>query len=247
MAGGLAHQIRNPLNYVKSALGTIRRDAEKVLSASKDPRNMAELEAIAARLERMFETAETGVRRIASTVDLMVRYSRDGYTRAPQPYDAFAAIRDVVSLVLPSADGAVEVAMELEGDGNVRCVPEELNQALTNIVENAIDAVPPDRAGRIEIRGKNDGASLFLSIKDNGVGIGADDLPKIFTAFYTTKQVGKGMGMGLTIARRVVTALGGTIDVSSRVGAGTEFTVRVPIDRIESRANAQPAMVEASP
>jgi signal transduction histidine kinase len=248
MAGGLAHQIRNPLNYVKSALGTIQRDAEKILQAANGAPKPAELDAIAKRLERMFQTAETGVRRIASTVDLMVRYSRDGYTRASQPYDAFAAIRDVVSLVLPTANHAVDVSIELEGDGLVACVPEELNQALTNLVENAIDAVAQDGSGKIRISGKNDGAALVLSIEDNGVGIGAEELPKIFNAFYTTKEVGKGMGMGLTITRRVVTALGGTIAVSSRVGSGTVVTIRVPCVRPEVRQKAgEPTLLEAAP
>src|SRR6185503_11590591 len=110
----------------------------------------------------------------------------------------------------------------LEGDGHVACVPEEINQVLTNVIENAIDAIPADGTGTVEIRGKSHGDALILSVKDNGVGIAPDELPKIFTAFYTTKEVGRGMGMELTIARRVVSALGGTIQVVSHVGSGTE-------------------------
>jgi signal transduction histidine kinase len=249
MAGGLAHQIRNPLNYVKSALGSIQRDSEKLLGIAQRDGELAGFDVVAARMEKMFQTAETGVRRIATTVDLMVRYSREGYTRATQPYDVFAAIRDVVSLVLPTADYRVTTSIELEGDGSIICVPEEFNQVLTNLIENAVDAVPTDGTGAIEIRGRNDGPLLVLSIKDNGVGIAQDDLPKIFTAFYTTKEVGRGMGMGLTIVRRVVTALGGAIDVSSRVGAGTEVSVRVPRAIRETRARepAEPNLLEATP
>jgi signal transduction histidine kinase len=228
MAGGLAHQIRNPLNYVKNALGSIQRDTEKLVVFARTPSDKGEFDALTARMERMFHTAETGVRRIGATVDLMVRYSREGYTRATQPYDVFAAVRDVVSLVLPTAEHGVTVSTELEGDGHVACVPEEFNQVLTNLVENAFDAVPTDGSGTVEIRGASDGATLVLSVKDNGVGIAPDELPKIFTAFYTTKDVGRGMGMGLTIARRVVSALGGTINVASHVGSGTEVLVKVP-------------------
>jgi signal transduction histidine kinase len=65
-------------------------------------------------------------------------------------------------------------------------------------------------------------------VKDNGSGIAPEDQSKIFNAFYTTKDVGRGTGLGLTIAHRVVTALGGSITVRSRVGAGSEFIVRVP-------------------
>jgi signal transduction histidine kinase len=251
MAAGLAHQIRNPLNYVKSALGSIQRDADKLVAVGREERatDSPEFDALGSRIERMFQTAETGVRRIAATVDLMVRYSREGYTRATQPYDVFAAIRDVVGLVLPAGEHGVTVSTELEGDGMLACVPEEFNQVLTNLVENAVDAVPADGSGNVWIRGKSDGSSLVLSVRDNGVGITVDELPKIFTAFYTTKEVGRGMGMGLTIARRVVTSLGGTIDVSSQVGSGTEVVVRVPRALREPRGRepAERMLLEAAP
>jgi signal transduction histidine kinase len=249
MAGGLAHQIRNPLNYVKNALGTIQRDSEKLLSIARADVDEGDFDALAGRMERMFHTAETGVRRIGATVDLMVRYSREGYTRATQPYDVFAAVRDVVTLVLPTAEYGVTVSTELQGDGHVACVPEEFNQVLTNLIENAIDAVPTDGTGTVEIRGRSEDGVLLLSVKDNGVGIAPEELPKIFTAFYTTKEVGRGMGMGLTIARRVVSALGGSIGVSSHVGSGTEVVVKVPqgVLEVRSRLPAEPSLLEAAP
>jgi len=248
MAGGLAHQIRNPLNYVASALATIQRDADKLLASSG--RSGDDLDALTSRIKKMFATAEIGVRRIAATVDLMVRYSREGYTRITQPYDVFAAIRDVVGLVVATGDYRAEVSTELEGEGLVGCVPEELNQVLTNLIENALDAVPTDGSGAVTIRGYAEGPMLVLRIKDNGVGIASDDLPKIFTAFYTTKDVGRGMGMGLTIVRRVITVLGGTIHVSSHVGSGTEFLVRIPRmvrEATRQREGAEPIWMEATP
>jgi signal transduction histidine kinase len=69
---------------------------------------------------------------------------------------------------------------------------------------------------------------LLLSVKDNGPGIPEANRSRIFDAFYTTKDVGRGMGMGLTITRRVVLAMGGSLTVKSQVGGGTEFLVRVP-------------------
>jgi signal transduction histidine kinase len=251
MAGGLAHQIRNPLNYVSNALRSIRRDSDKLvlMTQKESDARSPEIEAVTERIEKMFQTAETGVRRIATTVDLMVRYSREGYTRATQPYDAYAAIRDVVSLVIPTAECAVTVSSELVGDGVMACVPEEFNQVLTNIIENAADAVPADGTGTVRIRGYEEGAMLVLSVKDNGVGIGADELPKIFTAFYTTKEVGRGMGMGLTIVRRVVAALGGSIAVSSQIGTGTEITVRVPrvVREVRARELSDVTLLGATP
>jgi signal transduction histidine kinase len=231
LTGGLAHQIRNPLNYVKSAVASIQRDATRLVEASSERRPLAtpaELELIETRMRRLFETAESGVRRIADTVDLMVRYSREGYTRKLQPYDVYAAIHDVLALLLPSTEFDVAVSTELGGDGVVECVPEEFNQVLTNLLENALHALPSDGTGAIRIRGCNQGHMLVLSIRDNGPGISGEDQLRIFTAFYTTKDVGRGLGLGLAISRRAVTSLGGTIHVMSELGAGAEFSIRVP-------------------
>ncbi len=231
IAGGLAHEILNPLNYVKNAVGLVQGDLEKLLAGGAPP-DMA-------KLRRLFEVAETGVRRIAGTVDLMMRYSREGYSRELQPHDVFAAVRDVVDLVLPTVMHHVDVRLELDGDGLVHCVPEELNQALTNVIQNALEAMPSDGSGLLEINGAGDAGSLTLSIKDNGVGIAPEVQSRIFNAFYTTKDVGRGMGMGLTIAYRVVSSLKGTINVRSSLGTGSEFVLWLP--RGAARSSSAPA------
>ncbi len=232
IAGGLAHEIRNPLNYIQSAVVSIRRDSERLASgrtvAQGGFESPEELDQLLARLRRMFDTAESGVRRIAATVDLMMRYSREGYTKTLQPYDAYAAARDVVKVLLPSVGFHVDVVTELEGDGSIECIPEEFNHALTNLVENALHAVPSDGSGTIVLKGRNHGQWLTLSVRDNGRGIPPEEQPKVFTAFYTTKDVSKGTGLGLTIVRRVVDTLGGSVQLKSEVGSGAEFTLRVP-------------------
>jgi signal transduction histidine kinase len=83
------------------------------------------------------------------------------------------------------------------------------------------------------VHARIEGEELVLKVRDNGHGIKAEDRARIFTPFFTTKGPGRGMGMGLTIVWRVVKSLGGTLDVDSEVGRGTEFTVRVP--RSQSR------------
>jgi signal transduction histidine kinase len=244
IAGGLAHEIGNPLNYVKNALATARRDCQTLMDTVAElelgPPQSGTLEKLDARIHKMFEVTEAGVKRIASTVELMVRYSREGYSRAPQLHDAYAAVRDVVAVVVPTVARQVQVELELEGDGWIRCVGEELNQVLTNLIQNAFEAVASDGTGRVFIRGRNvlgasnvgagsgEGVDLLLSVRDNGPGIPEANRARIFDAFYTTKEVGRGMGMGLTITRRVIVAMGGNLSVKSQVGVGTEFVVRVP-------------------
>ena len=231
VAAALAHEINNPLNYVKNSIGLVEGYLRELsgLARGDDRKLAADIET---RARKMFVVAESGIKRIGATVELMRRYSRDGFSRALQPYDLFGGARDVIDLILPTMGRPIEVQTSFEGSGVAECVPEEVNQVLANLLENAMQVVPDGGAGRVHVRGRGDGKDGFvvLSITDNGPGIKPEDRAKIFTPFFTTKGPGGGTGMGLAIARRVVTALGGTIGVKSQVGlgSGTEFTVRIP-------------------
>ncbi|HZU82248.1 MAG TPA: ATP-binding protein [Polyangiaceae bacterium] len=243
VAGALAHEINNPLNYVKGSLDVVATHVDELLSRV-DRRALStaaaeELDALAARTRKLFDVAESGVRRIAATVALMRRYSREGYTRAPQAYDAFAAARDVMSLVVPATGRDVQIDASFEGDGHIECVPEEFNQVVSNLVQNAVEAVP-EGAGRVQVRGFCEDGFVSLAVADNGPGIRPEDQAKIFTPFFSTKAPGRGMGMGLTIARRVVAGLGGTLRLKSAPGAGAEFLVRIP--RLSARRARPPAV-----
>jgi len=180
------------------------------------------------RMRELFDVAESGIRRITRTVELMGSYSKAGYARQLRPHDAFEAARDVVGIVLPATGRKVQVDLRLEGDGRVECVPEEFNQALSNLVQNAIEAAPDDGSGRVEVHGRVEDGRLVVSVKDNGPGIKPEDRARLFTPFFTTKGPGRGMGMGLTIAWRVVQSLGGTLDIDGSPGHGACFTLRVP-------------------
>lgn len=234
IAGGLAHEINNPLNYIKTAVAMLHKYAtdaialaEATKSAPLDEAATRKLDQIAQRGTRMVETAEAGVRRIGATVDLLRRYAREGYTRTRQPYDLFAGARDVVAMVLPATGRDVRVELDFEGDGTVACVPEELNQVITNLVQNAIEAVR-EGSGHVWVRGRGEAGSVVLSVRDDGPGIDPENRAKVFTPFYTTKAPGAGMGMGLAITQQVVTSLGGTISVGGQLGVGAEFVVRLP-------------------
>lgn len=231
IAGGLAHEIGNPLNYVKNSLALVQRDTQQLLGAlqadAPDARTGLDLRAIESRTRKLFDVAEGGVRRIAATVEQMMRYSRNGYSRSHQPHDVYAATQEALSVLLPSIGKVLDVSTSFEGEPLVDCVPEELNQVLANLIQNAAEAAPSQN-GWLEIRGWNEDSDLFLSVRDNGPGISPDNLTKVFNAFFTTKDTGAGMGLGLTIAQRVARALGGGISVQSEVGVGTVFTLRVP-------------------
>jgi signal transduction histidine kinase len=233
VAGALAHEINNPLNYIKSSLELLASHTSQAIALAQQPsassgvQEARRLSDLALKTRKLHEVAESGIKRIAGAVALMRRYSREGYTRSPQPYDAFAAAQDVVNLVLPATGRDVRVEASFDGAGLIECVPEEFNQVLTNLIQNAIEAAP-EGTGRVRVQGRCEDGFVELTVGDNGPGIKPEDRAKVFTPFFTTKGPGRGMGMGLTIAHRVVVSTGGTIRLRSQLGAGAEFVVRVP-------------------
>ena len=233
VAAGLAHEMNNPLNYARNALARVKLDAQRAVAlavaAATQPLSEEErvdLERAGERIQEMLAVATSGLVRMGRTVELLGRYGRAGFRRDLVALDAWDALRTVVDVVLPATGRAVEVTLELEGDGTLECVPEEFNQVATNLVQNAIEAVPD--GGRVVVAGGVDGDALAFSVKDDGPGIPAEVQARLFTPFFTTKGEGSGMGLGLTIARRVVQSLGGTLAVASAPGAGAEFKVRLP-------------------
>jgi signal transduction histidine kinase len=229
VAGGLAHEINNPLNYIKNSLARVRKDVDELVAAiAAGAVSESRVKALDTRMKAMFKTAESGIARILNTVDLMRRYSREGYSRVSRDHDLFTAARDVVELVLPATGRAVKVTTHFTGDGLVYCVPEEMHQLLTNLVQNAIEAAPDDGSGAVEVTGEAVDGEVTLSVRDNGPGVKPEDHARIFAPFYTTKAPGAGMGMGLTIAWRVVQALGGSLTEEGKYGEGACFVMRLP-------------------
>jgi len=106
--------------------------------------------------------------------------------------------------------------------------PVQLNQVIVNLVINALQAMP--RGGRLTIHTRAEGDYVFLTIEDTGTGMGEEVLKQIFTPFFTTKEVGLGTGLGLPVVHGIITSHGGTIHVDTKIGSGTRFEIRLPIE-----------------
>lgn len=234
IAASLAHEINNPLNYLTNSLAMIRRDTMEILEIvqSSQGRDITleektRIDKLKNRCEKFFETAEAGIKRIASTVETMRRYGREGYARKPRSYDTFSGAKDVIRIVASAVGRDCELITEFDGNGEIECIPEEFNQMLSNLVQNAIEAVPSP-GGKVRIRGKGKDDCVVFEVADNGPGIPPEKRSRVFSAYYTTKGGGKGMGIGLTIVWRVVKSLGGSIVIDDSDMGGANFVVTLP-------------------
>jgi signal transduction histidine kinase len=231
VSGGLAHEIQNPLNFIKGAQHMIFEQVAKIReqiagAALTDQTRVAAVERAKQRIERLVQSATEGVSRIEGVVALMRRYAREGYPKEETEVVFDTAVKEVAQLVAPPIDSECELELDLQAaDGQVRLVPEEFNQVVRSLVQNAMEAVPTK--GKVWVRTRGEGSQLVLEVTDNGPGIPADQVTKIFSPFFTTKS-GNGRGLGLSIAQLAVSRAGGSIEVASVSNVETTFRVRLP-------------------
>ena len=217
MAAGVAHEINNPLNAIVGM-------AELLLE------NLSE------------ETHRPMVRMIYEQALRIGRITRNLLTFArprPQelvPIDLNRLVQEVIGLVayrLRSANISVQLQLRdplpsVMGDAT------QLQQVLLNLINNAHDAMANQGGGQLTIRTGVDGAMVRLWVDDTGPGIPSEYLPHLFDPFFTTKTVGKGAGLGLTIAYGIVTGHGGRIRAENRPEGGARFIVELPVAPCET-------------
>ena len=233
ISAGLAHEMHNPLAYIKNAYFVIGENTKKVIEASQNA-DLSEaqrdeiFEKSKDKIEKMIPVADRGIKKVEQLVALMRRYAREGYSSDAIDMPIDQSIADVLAMIAPKDNKEVSIEPDLNApDAIIKGVPEELQQAITNITQNAVDAV--GKGGHVWVRTRPEARSVRVEISDDGPGIPREALARIFTPFFTTKEVGKGMGLGLTITRQVIKQHGGTLEVDSTPGQGTTFTIRLPL------------------
>ncbi len=179
--------------------------------------------------------------RIYHLVSAVKGFTHMDRAAAPEPVDLAQNITDTLAVLGAKArEKAAAVTTEFDPHlVRVRGFPGELNQVWGNIIDNALDALPDAGGGHVTVSARVDGPSVVVSVVDNGQGIPEDLRHRIFDPFFTTKPVGKGTGLGLDIARRLVARHEGNIEVHAAPGR-TEFRVRLPIDLPPNANDAAP-------
>jgi signal transduction histidine kinase len=198
---------------------------DAVSGAAPDSRpHLAHWIGLRAATAQVVDELGIGARRISELVRVVKEYSF--LDRAPiQEIDVTSGIRDTLILLKHKLRN---VDVHLEFDENLRTVEaagRDLNQVWTNLIDNAADAMP--EGGELTISARNEADDVVISVSDTGVGIPDDLAGKIFDPFYTTKEPGKGTGLGLHTVHTIIGRVGGDITVSSSPD-GSTFVVRLP-------------------
>jgi two-component system, NtrC family, sensor histidine kinase HydH len=248
MAAGLAHEIRNPLGAIKGAAQLLTPQS----TVSGDPMAGGDGHGVPPEAREFLAIIVEEANRLNRVVSQFLDYARP-YRGEPQPLDVNEVVRKTAQLVtpppLPSAEAGepppppVEVHLQLADElPRARGDAEQLRQVFLNLAINAVQAMPS--GGKLTIStalrkpGRRSTSMLEVRFRDTGVGIAASDLKNLFIPFYTTKD--KGTGLGLPISQRIIENHGGTIEVRSRVGVGSTFTVVLPVQDEAKEAKSEP-------
>jgi two-component system NtrC family sensor kinase len=242
LAAGIAHEINNPLAIILEAAGWIGDLLGDGGSPSEDD---------VQEIRRALRQITTQGERCRDITRNLLTFARRGSGQL-QDLDLNELVSEVVEPIRRRAQPKrVEIAVHADsGLPAARLSAAEMQQLVTNLLTNAIDALQPD-GGRVEVSTRVAGAELELSVSDTGPGIPDQVLPRIFEPFFTTKPVGKGTGLGLAVCAGIVSGLGGSIGVETAPGRGATFKVRLPLTPaapgLRPPPEADPPVEEAPP
>jgi two-component system sensor histidine kinase PilS (NtrC family) len=218
LAAGLAHEIRNPLASVSGSIQMLK--AELTLEPVH---------------EHLMEIILRETDRLNDLLSDFLTYARPSQIRI-QSFNLKILLEEMLAIFCHDGKirNHIEIITRLPYDLNIQGDPDQIGQAIWNLLHNAIDAMP--HGGRLTVTAETDEANpnaplgrlAKIVIEDNGLGIDPTDLPKIFDPFFTTKE--NGTGLGLAIDYRIIKSHQGYIDVSSQPGSGSSFTIFLPIN-----------------
>jgi PAS domain S-box-containing protein len=255
LAAGIAHEINTPTQYVgdnlrflKESFGEFDSLLAQLAALGGEPaaKLMAEIDFdyLKEEIPRALAQSLEGVDRVAKIVRAMKEFSHPA--REKTATDLNRAIQSTVTVASNEWKYVAEIEMDLDPNlPSVHCSPAEFNQVVLNMIVNAAHAITDvvgdggSGKGKITVRTRVDGEFVIVVIADSGSGMPAHIQQRIFDPFFTTKEVGKGTGQGLAIAHNVIVDKhGGTIKVASAPGAGTTFTIRLPIGGMKAESES---------
>ncbi len=248
LAAGVAHEINNPMGFISSNVDTLGRYFKKLeefisLTESSltseidsqsreniiEKRNQLKLDFVLSDTENLIRETMEGAGRVTKIVQDLKSFARPSEEEL-KISNINECVKSTLNIVWNEIKYKATVDKELGNVPAAKCNPQQLNQVFMNILINAADSI--DEKGVITIKSWLEDSFVFVSISDTGCGISGKNLTKIFDPFFTTKEIGKGTGLGMSISYDIIKKHDGKLEVESKVGKGTTFTISLPVETI---------------
>jgi signal transduction histidine kinase len=254
LTAGIAHEVNNPINFVKSNINPLRldiKDIVEVLNAYGELHSVNDMEGfrrqidkvqalkdemdmnyVQTEIENLIAGIEEGAERTAEIVRGLRTFSRVDEMELKK-VNIHDGILSTIVLLKNSIPYYVKVVKELNAQATIECFPGKLNQVFMNIINNALQAIQakPERSDSETITIKTrdiDEEFIEVSIKDTGAGMTENVKQHIFEPFFTTKDIGEGIGLGMAIAYKIIQKHSGKIIINSSPDEGAEFIITLP-------------------
>lgn len=242
LMAGIAHEIRTPLGAVSNTQRTLSQALDKVVERLHEsfPEVLADT-----KMGRLLKVLSDSARVVAEgstrMTDIVQRLRKFSCADEAKlcPVDVNAIAEDTLALIHHELEHHVSIERRYGEGVTLMGYPARLNQVLVNLLVNAAQAVRARGHGTITLETRTAGEHIEISVSDDGVGIAPDHLDRIFSCGFTTRLDKGGSGLGLAISKEIVDAHHGQLEVTSELGKGTRFTVRLPRTRSECRKPAR--------
>jgi PAS domain S-box-containing protein len=243
LAAGVAHEINTPIQYLSDSVSFVQEGVKELFeyidalraAMPQPPAADENVEELRTEIPPALKLMAEGLGRIAEIVRSMKDFSHVDHEEVSD-VDINRAIRSTLVVARSQYKMVADAETDLGDLPAVNCNGGQINQVLLSLIENAAEAIA-DRVkdtgerGRITVRSRAEGEYVLIEIEDTGGGIPEDIRERIFDQFFTTKEVGRGPGLGLSVARKVVVnAHNGSLDFTTEMGKGTTFTLKLPVN-----------------
>ncbi len=252
LASGVAHEINNPTAFVTSNLTELKRYVAAYEAAIAEMTEVAlqagladRMRALLARSDVAFARREAassiaeslqGMERVRHIVANLRSLARRDQAGEPAVQVDLAEVVQTVVRTAAAELRAAAARVDVRGPLHVLGHRGELVDVVLNLVVNAVQAREEGRPNQVSIELFREASSAVVRVADTGRGISHTHMKRLFEPFFTTKAAGEGTGLGLSLARKIVLAHGGSIDVASELGTGSTFTVRLPVVEVDQAA-----------
>jgi PAS domain S-box-containing protein len=247
ITAGVAHEIKNPLNFITGTIEPLKRDISDLLEVLEKYESVIadldlqeafyevdnfkseiEFDFLLSEIHKLMEGISEGSNRTKEIVKSLGSFSRKGDDKFVM-HNIHEGIDSTLILLGNKIKNKITIHKEYGDTPEIECLPDRLNQVFMNILSNAIQAI--DENGEIFIKTKSEGSNIIIQIRDSGKGMTDEVQKRVFEPFYTTKGMGKGTGLGLSISYSIVEQHNGKIDISSEPSKGTEFIITLPVQQ----------------
>ncbi len=238
LVAGVAHELNNPISFIYSNMTHLREYGQKLIEIvraagtsdqqAEKLKEKYEFDYIVQDMPKLIQSCEDGARRTRDIVVGLRSFSRLEEAKLKE-VDIHEGIESTLSLLSGEFKSRISVNKNFGNIPRIMCYPSQLNQVFMNILTNASQAIADQGEISITTRAK-DSEHIEISIRDTGEGMSEETIEKLYDPFFTTKDVSRGTGLGMSITYGIIKKHNGDIQIKSKLGRGSEFIITLPVN-----------------